>query len=993
MHQLIDECCEEVPERQKQNMENRMFDLVKICHHKQFLCIHDEVDDLIESAFDSKLLSINSINSQRLDKKEQEVKIVEEQPAERRNRAEKSLQNFRVIHKSFISLNTSKISSIHAVAPILLTREPKNSLSMRYEHLSITPETEFDEVTECNAENLLPIPSECESDNSLLDNFSPEFEIFCDHSEKTRSGNTTHANYSLHEYDSFCFEIKPDQERLINLMENNNSDDSSNDPLLEEVDLFLSYNLIPPEVPEQQKQNMEKTMLDLVKICHHKQFLCIHDDVDNLIESVLDSKLLSINSINSQRLDKKEQEVKIIEEQPAERSNHAEKSLQNFRVIYKSSISLKDTSQISLVHAVAPILSTKEPENELSMGYEHLSITPETEITESNAKNLLPIPSECEVTLEDKRECDELICENSSTINVCDNHSEILFDSNNDDLSSDDESFEDIEYVDASVSDPAIVSVEEENVVQQEEEESDNSLLDNFSLECETFCDHSEETRSGNTIHANYSLPEYDLFCFKIEPDQEKLINLMENNISDSSNDPLLEEVDLFLSDNSIPPGIENVADDPEGDVRFLKELLIDDSILSHELSDDNFEDNPSISRPPPEPPDVESFFDLKLDMIAEEISDKLNEDKCFDPGREINVSTKIEDDDHFSFMIVIRFFLPYFIFPELLSINSQRLDKKEQKVKNVVEQPAERGNRIEKSLQNFRVIHKSFISLKNTSQISPVHAIAPILSTKEPEYSPSMRYEHPNTTPETKSDEIIKSGVEEFIPILSENEVTSEDKRKCNVPVYENSPICDNHSEIFSDSNNDDDISSDDDDFEDIEYVEASLSDPEILLSLTRLIANIESLNDNPTPDCVLNSFVSFPISEFETFCDHTEETRSGSTTTHADDSLTEYDSFCFKIEPDQERLINVMKNDISHDSSNDPLLEEADLFLAFDNSIPPGIENFVDDSKGDVRFLKELLIDDSIPFPVNESPEYDFDNPSFPRPPPKPPHFENDA
>nr|GFC31043.1 hypothetical protein [Tanacetum cinerariifolium] len=178
------------------------------------------------------------------------------------------------------------------------------------------------------------------------------------------------------------------------------------------------------EASEEQKQEMEETMLDLVKICHHKQFLCIHDDVDNLIESALDSKLLSINSINSQRLDKKEQEVKIVEEQPTERRNHGEKSLQNFRVIHKSSISL-NTSQIS-------------------------SITPETEsdeVTESNAENLLPILSECEVTLEDKRECDELICENSSTIDVCDNHSEILFDSNNDDLSSDDESFKDIEYV------------------------------------------------------------------------------------------------------------------------------------------------------------------------------------------------------------------------------------------------------------------------------------------------------------------------------------------------------------------------------------------------------------------------------------------------------------------------------------------------------------------------------------------------------------------
>nr|GFD54259.1 hypothetical protein [Tanacetum cinerariifolium] len=40
-----------------------------------------------------------------------------------------------------------------------------------------------------------------------------------------------------------------------------------------------------------------------------------------------------------------------------------------------------------------------------------------------------------------------------------------------DDLSSDDESFEDIEYVDASVPNLAIISVEEDNVVQREEEE------------------------------------------------------------------------------------------------------------------------------------------------------------------------------------------------------------------------------------------------------------------------------------------------------------------------------------------------------------------------------------------------------------------------------------------------------------------------------------------------------------------------------------------
>nr|GEV11149.1 hypothetical protein [Tanacetum cinerariifolium] len=293
---------------------------------------------------------------------------------------------------------------------------------------------------------------------------------------------------------------------------------------------------------------------------------------------------------------------------------------------------------------------------------------------------------------------------------------------------------------------------------------------------------------------------------------------------------------------------------------------------------------------------------------------------------------------------------------------NSQRLEREQQDVKNVVEQPAERGN--------------------------------------QPKHSLSMGYKHLNITPETESDEVTESNAENLLPIQSECEVTSEDESKCDVPISENSPICDNNSEILSDSKIDDDISVYDDDFEDIEFVEASLPNPEIvniflrekLLSITRLISNIESLNDNPTLDCVLNSFESenshsdIFSSEFETFCDYTKETRSGNTT-HADNSLPEYDSFCFEIEPNQERLIN-----ITDDISNEPLLEEADLFLAFDNSIPPGIEDVADDSEGDIRFLDELLIDDSIL--SHESSDSNFeDNPSIPRPPSEPPDAKNDA
>nr|GEV20963.1 hypothetical protein [Tanacetum cinerariifolium] len=323
--------------------------------------------------------------------------------------------------------------------------------------------------------------------------------------------------------------------------------------------------------------------------------------------------------------------------------------------------------------AVTTILPTEEPEHSLSMGYEHLSTTPETEldkVTESSSMNLLPIPSEYEVTFKDKNECDVLVCEDSSTFDVCDNHSEILSDStNDDDISSDEDAFEDIEYVEASPIDSELVSLEEENDVHQEEEkssasfpifeESDNSLsfLDNSLPEFETFSDQTEETRSGRTT-THDSLPEYDSFCFEIEPNQERLTSVIKNDISDDSlNDSLLEEIDLFLaSDNSIPPGIENFDYDSTGDIRFLKELLIDDSILfpDNKASD---HDNPSFPRPPPEPPDDEFDFEPNSGEVISAVmnnNDELNEDNCFDPGGEINDFANVEDDDYFPFTFVI---------------------------------------------------------------------------------------------------------------------------------------------------------------------------------------------------------------------------------------------------------------------------------------------------------------------------------------------------
>ncbi|GJY35469.1 hypothetical protein Tco_0420847 [Tanacetum coccineum] len=193
----------------------------------------------------------------------------------------------------------------------------------------------------------------------------------------------------------------------------------------------------------------------------------------------------------------------------------------------------------------------------------------------------------------------------------------------------------------------------------------------------------------------------------------------------------------------------------------------------------------------------------------------------------------------------------------------------------------------------------------------------------------------------ETLIDKIIDQGV-------GSTEGISNDT--CDVPFCDNSSpldVLNDDFEIFSDFN-DDCTSSDDDSFENIDYVEASPPDSELvsleevkddilrekLLNIYLLIAKIESLNDNPTPDCVLKSPSPFPIPvedsdsffkkfdtslsyldnslpKFETFSDHTEETSSGSTTTHADNSLPEYDSFLFEIEPDQGELTSAVMED----------------------------------------------------------------------------------
>nr|GFB65472.1 hypothetical protein [Tanacetum cinerariifolium] len=120
--------------------------------------------------------------------------------------------------------------------------------------------------------------------------------------------------------------------------------------------------------------------------------------------------------------------------------------------------------------------------------------------------------------------------------------------------------------------------------------------------------------------------------------------------------------------------------------------------------------------------------------------------------------------------------------------------------------------------------------------------AFTPVLSTEKPDNSLSMGDKHLDTIPEMESNEVIKSSVEDLVPILSESEgipdtIDYDSLYKENIKYVEALPY---NSELVS-----------------LEVIETVIpEDEEIeddnlcekLLNVHLLIANIEALKDNPT-------------------------------------------------------------------------------------------------------------------------------------------------
>ncbi|GKC25016.1 hypothetical protein Tco_1027166 [Tanacetum coccineum] len=259
--------------------------------------------------------------------------------------------------------------------------------------------------------------------------------------------------------------------------------------------------------------------------------------------------------------------------------------------------------------------------------------------------------------------------------------------------------------------------------------------------------------------------------------------------------------------------------------------------------------------------------------------------------------------------------------------------------------------------------------------------AITPILPTEEPDNSLIMEDEHLSTNSKMELNELIKSSVKNLVPIPSESEDFSDIESECDVP------ICDDFttfSNLLFDA--DDDFSSSNDKLfsdEDVpkEIYSNPLFDEEIISTkIDPHHFNFDSLLEEFFGELAHINLIPPRINEAD--FDPEEEIRLVEKLLYDNSSPRPPEEFNSE---NSDAIIGSFSPSPIPVEDSDSLMEEIDLFLTPDDSMPPGIENDDYDSEGDILFLEELLSNDSPSLPENES--FHFDVPSSPRPPAKPP------
>ncbi|GJZ52081.1 hypothetical protein Tco_0606596 [Tanacetum coccineum] len=255
-------------------------------------------------------------------------------------------------------------------------------------------------------------------------------------------------------------------------------------------------------------------------------------------------------------------------------------------------------------------------------------------------------------------------------------------------------------------------------------------------------------------------------------------------------------------------------------------------------------------------------------------------------------------------------------------------------------------------------------------ARYSTSKAITSDLPIKEPDNSLIMEDEHLDTIPETESDEFIKSSVENLVQNPSESADLSDGESECDVPINDDSP--ESHFTTFSnplfDSN--DDFSSDDESLseEEIQKDEFKYFSNPLYDLDDEIITNEKILPNQKDLDVVIPIPPGIDKHCFNAESDLLESLLNRDSPIDSTKIDSIFDEFSLPRPPEES---NSEYSDATIESlspspipveDSDPFMEEIDLFLASDDSTPPGVESDYD-SERDILLLEELLNDDLVP------------------------------
>nr|GEU38776.1 hypothetical protein [Tanacetum cinerariifolium] len=218
------------------------------------------------------------------------------------------------------------------------------------------------------------------------------------------------------------------------------------------------------------------------------------------------------------------------------------------------------------------------------------------------------------------------------------------------------------------------------------------------------------------------------------------------------------------------------------------------------------------------------------------------------------------------------------------------------------------------------------------------------------------MGDEHLDIIPATESDKFIKSSVENLVPNPSE----SEGEHEYDVPACEDFTTFSN---ILFDA--DYDFYSSDDHTES-DLIESLLNhDSSIIPSSSK----IDSLFDEFTDELTL--LKSIPLGIDETDCDPEEETYFIKRLLYDNSSPHPLKEFVSK---NSDATFESFSPSPILVEDSDSLIEEIDLSFTLNDPMPPGIEEDDYESERDILILKELLGNNSLSLPENESFHFDI-------------------